>query len=129
MNIDDFTKINSKCLNSPNFITHSLISFAESLIEANDVPCIVERAIHHSRNIFQEVGVSFYHYDDLDKRIIFYRIINDTLEAKAITDDKLRTRLKKIVKPEVRKRSISLRKNIPTVVFPFEITKIVRYLI
>ncbi len=106
-----------------------LSNIADCLVNANTIPAVVNKLIEYLSTAFHEEDACFYYYNDYEKNIIFYRKINGILDAKAIRDDQLSTRLKQINKPGIKKRAISLRKNITTIVFPFKLSKSIRYLI
>lgn len=97
----------------------SFIQFLNSLTDASSISEILDELLILLQELYNNDDCTFYHLDKSGSRIIASKRKDEKFERVAILDDKLINRIKSIAKPVQRKRSISKRKNIPTVYYPF----------
>lgn len=97
----------------------SFIQFLHSLTDASSISEILDKLLKLVHELYDNDDCTFYHLDKSDNSIISSKRRNEQLERIAILDEKLISRIKSIKKPVLRKRSISKRKNIQTVYYPF----------
>ncbi|MHA1347933.1 MAG: hypothetical protein ACTSO3_16140, partial [Candidatus Heimdallarchaeaceae archaeon] len=97
----------------------SFNQFLHSLTDASSVSEVLDKLLKLVHELYDNDDCTFYHLDKSTNSIISSKRRNEQLERVAILDDKLISRIKSIKKPVLRKRSISKRKNIQTVYYPF----------
>ncbi len=98
---------------------NSFIQFLHSLIDASSVSEILDKLLILLHELYNNDDCIFYRQYKSDNSVIASKRKDEKLERFAILDEKLITRIKSLTKPVLRKRSISKRKNTPTIYYPF----------
>ena len=98
---------------------NSFIQFLHSLTDASSVSEIVDKLHILLHELYNNDDCIFYRLYKSDNSVIASKRKDEKLERFAILDEKLITRIKSLTKPVLRKRSISKKKNIPTIYYPF----------
>ncbi len=119
MNSAPITKHKRENLQCPNNKTRSFLSFFHTLTEVSSISDVVKGVFNFLFDIYNCENCSFYVVDKIEDRIIAYNRSSEKPETIAILNEKLISRIYSITKPVFRKRSISLRKNIPTIYCPY----------
>ncbi|MCG3219984.1 MAG: PAS domain-containing protein, partial [Candidatus Heimdallarchaeota archaeon] len=119
MNSATITKHKRENLQSSDNKTRSFLSFFYTLTEVSSISDVVEKVFNFLFDIYNCENCSFYVVDKIEDRIIAYNRSSEKPETIAILDEKLISRIYSITEPVFRKRSISLRKNIPTIYCPY----------
>ncbi|MCG3220766.1 MAG: PAS domain S-box protein [Candidatus Heimdallarchaeota archaeon] len=119
MNSAHVTKHKRENLQSPDTKTRSFLSFFHTLTDVSSISDVVEKVFNFLFDIYNCENCSFYIIDKIEDRIIAYNRSSEKPETIAILNEKLISRIYSITKPALRKRSISLRKNIPTIYCPY----------
>ncbi|MCG3226057.1 MAG: hypothetical protein H7645_04000, partial [Candidatus Heimdallarchaeota archaeon] len=115
MNSAQIVKYKRENSQNPDNKTRSFFSFFQTLTEASSISDVVEKVFNLLFDIYNCENCSFYIVDKIEDRIIAYNRSSEKPETIAILNEKLISRIYSITKPVLKKRSISLRKNIPTI--------------
>lgn len=119
MNSAQIVKYKRENSQNPDNKTRSFFSFFQTLTEASSISDVVEKVFNLLFDIYNCENCSFYIVDKIEDRIIAYNRSSEKPETIAILNEKLISRIYSITKPVLKKRSISLRKNIPTIYCPY----------
>ncbi|MCG3221726.1 MAG: PAS domain S-box protein [Candidatus Heimdallarchaeota archaeon] len=129
MNSAQITKTSERNTQNYERINRSIFSFFQTLTEVLSVSDVVEKVFSLLLDLYNFDNFSFYIVDEVEDRITVYNRNSENLESYAILDEKLVSRICSITKPNLRKRSISLRKNMPTIFCPFVLSNSLEFMI
>jgi len=129
MNSAQITKIKEKNSQVADNKTRSFFNFFQTLAEVSSISDVVEKVFNLLLDIYNCEHCSFYFTNKIEDRVTAYNRNSEKLEAIAILDEKLISRIYSITKPALRKRSISLRKNIPTIFCPYVLRNSLEFII
>ncbi|MCG3216867.1 MAG: PAS domain S-box protein [Candidatus Heimdallarchaeota archaeon] len=98
----------------------SLINLTGSIVESASIQEAMKGIIEFLVDYYKENTTCVYFICKSQNRVIHFRKLKNDLVSTEITNKKLLSRIKTIEKPLIRKRSISIRKNVETVYYPLE---------
>ncbi|MCG3221705.1 MAG: PAS domain S-box protein [Candidatus Heimdallarchaeota archaeon] len=129
MNSAQIVKYKRENSQNPDNKTRSFFSFFQTLAEVSSISDVVEKVFNLLLDIYNCENCSFYFTNKIGDRVTAYNRNSEKLETIAILDEKLISRIYSITKPALRKRSISLRKNIPTIFCPYVLRSSLEFMI
>jgi len=107
----------------------TLTNFFHSLIDVNSVSDIIDKMFNFLFDLYHFEECCFYYVDKRENTLTAFRRRSKELEPVEILSEKLLSRLYSLKKPQTRKRSISLRKNISTIYCPFHLDNSLEFMI
>ncbi|MCG3224833.1 MAG: PAS domain-containing protein, partial [Candidatus Heimdallarchaeota archaeon] len=127
--LSEVYKIEGKKLKKDVSEDKAYTNFVHSLIDVNSVSDIIEKMFKLLFELYKLEEGCFYYVDKRENTLTAFRRRSKELEPVVILREKLLSRLYSIKKPQTRKRSISLRKNIPTIYCPFHLDNSLEFMI
>ncbi len=107
----------------------TLTNFFHSLVDVNSVSDIIDKIFNFLFELYHLEEGCFYYVDKRENMLTAFRRRSEELESVVILSEKLLSRIYSIRKTQTRKRSISLRKNIPTIYCPFHLDNSLEFMI